>query len=128
MQYVGRGVRTWGMSRKRKRNQETPLAARAESAPTKAKGPAAIDLIRRLPTTVLVPGVVVTFAALLADLMIADPLPIVDEATLLWGLVQGMRVLGERRRAKKDALEPSRVPPDVVADVMPDDMATVPAR
>jgi hypothetical protein len=81
------------------------------------------ELIRRLPSGVLVTGAVLLFGTLVADLVIADPLPIVDEAALLWGLVQSLRILSERRRARRTAMEQS---PDegVVADVLPEKVVT----
>lgn len=108
------------MSSKSTKNRQQALAERGETSTERAKGgPSAIAVIRRLPTAVLLPGVVVLFAALVTDLVVADPLPLVDEATLLWGLVQGMRVLGERRRERRQARE-AELEARVVADVMPD--------
>jgi hypothetical protein len=65
-------------------------------------------LLSRLPNWALVPSLVGVFGLLLADLALADPLPIVDEAALLWALVSGMKVLGARRKARRspdDAIE-----------------------
>lgn len=97
------------------------LARRQQALEARGPGrPSATDLIRRLPNAVLVPGLILVFGALIADLAIADPLPLVDEATMLWGLVQGLRVLGERRRAKRGRADPEEEEPEVVAEILPD--------
>jgi len=51
-----------------------------------------------LPTWLLAPAVVGIFALLLANLIVVDPLPFVDEAAMILALVQGLRALAARRR------------------------------
>jgi len=60
-------------------------------------------VLSKLPNWALVPTLVGVFGLLVTDAVIADPLPFVDEAAMLWALVSGMRVLGARRRIAKDA-------------------------
>lgn len=66
-------------------------------------------LLSKLPNWVLVPTMVGVFGLLLTDLAVADPLPFVDEAALLWALVSGMKVLGTRRRAREEGAEISEL-------------------
>jgi hypothetical protein len=77
------------------------------------------NLIRRMPNYLLVPGLVGLFALLLADMAIADPLPVIDEAAIFWLLMNGLKVFGERRKTKTEPLllEDDL---DVVADVYPE--------
>jgi hypothetical protein len=89
-----------------------------------------VGVLRRLPNAVLIPGVMVVFGALLADLAIADPLPVLDEGLLLWTLAQGLRVLGERRKAARAARAALASERSVVAEVLPEEVqpAALPTR
>jgi hypothetical protein len=78
-----------------------------------------IGVMRRLPNLVLVPGVVALFALLLTDLAVADPLPVIDEAAIFWTMINGLKVIIERRRARKLVDREVREP-EVVADVVPE--------
>lgn len=78
-----------------------------------------IGIMRRLPNLILVPGTIALFGLLLTDLAIADPVPVIDEAAIFWTMITGLKVLGERRKARKldnDVIDE----PIVVADVMPE--------
>ena len=75
-------------------------------------------LFEKLPKWALVPSLVTIFGLLVVDLAITDPLPIVDEAALIWALISGLKVLRNRRQIEKEisALEND---PDVIMDVEP---------
>lgn len=60
------------------------------------------------------------FGLLVANLAIPDPVPVLDEAAMMWGLFQGLRTLSERRKAARAAREQTGSEPAVVGDMMPD--------
>lgn len=99
--------------------ERTSAAIEVREGVRQDTGFSVVGIMRRLPNVVLVPGVIALFALLLTDLAVADPLPIVDEAAIFWAMINGLKVIGERRKASKLA---SRLDPEleVVADVMPE--------
>jgi hypothetical protein len=68
-----------------------------------ASGISLAGILSKLPNWALIPTMVGVFGLLVTDTVIADPLPFVDEAAMLWALVSGIRVLGARRKVAKDA-------------------------
>lgn len=105
--------RIWGMStNKKQKNQALVNAANQQISRSDISFSA---LLSKLPNWALVPTMVGVFGLLLTDLAVADPLPFVDEAALLWALVSGMKVLGTRRRARRDVGKPPEL--DVVGEV-----------
>jgi hypothetical protein len=73
------------------------IAAQPESAGFSLKG-----VLDKLPNWALVPGTIILFGLLLTDTVIADPIPFVDEAALLYAFMSGLRVLGTRRKQKRE--------------------------
>ncbi len=76
-----------------------------------------IGLLRRLPNFVMIPGLIGLFALLLTDLAVADPVPFLDEAAIFYLFASGLKVMGERKKARK-AL--AQAEPESVADVYPE--------
>ena len=107
------------MSEENTQKSTQALAKAAETQMTKA-GISLTSILEKLPSWALVPVIVALFALLMTDVAVADPLPFVDEAALLWALVSGMKVLGGRRKKGREQTPGEDLEPDVVADVMPE--------
>ena len=97
----------------RDRAKNSSLAQRESSRLLEVKG-----VLDQLPTWALAPLMVIVFGLLMADIAVTDPIPVIDEAALLWALVSGMRTLGVRRKSARVARdEVPGLQRQVVADV-----------
>ena len=89
----------------RTHDTKTRALSKTDETGLSSSGVSVTAVLAKLPNWALVPTMVVLFALLLTDVAVADPLPFVDEAALLWALMSGMKVLSARRRLARESRE-----------------------